>query len=575
MLQRYRIWRESRRIGDLLALGRSRDTLPIWLVLVLCLASTGLAAWVTHRSSAFALSKQFELATLRVTDELVRVMATYEHTLRAGAGLFNASTSVSAEQWGHFASGLDLDRTFPGIQGYGYAEMLPDSSGERGEAATAPAPTEAGHARTAIVYLEPSNWRNRRAIGFDMYAEPVRHAAMAAARDTGEPRLSRRVTLVQETSENTQPGVLMYMPVYRGEPGNLEERRQYITGWVYAAFRMTDLVDKAVRPHLPELLEGIAILVLDAESERGGEIIYATGADAAGKRRALSSSRTRELAGQRWELRFTALPAFQSRGGGPSPLVVAGLGSLISLAITAIAATLVAARAAAEAARRDLAIEVATRTDAQRQLQVANQELVHRAKNTLAVVSAIAAQTARFSPDPAEFVSAFRERLAGLGRVHDHLKSTSSIAADLRELLYEILKPYVDLRPETLSLEGPPFPIGSQEALMLSLVVNELATNAVKHGAWSIPQGHVTFSWRSTPSAGGWRVEMRWVERLGPPVQQPQRRGFGSNVLKFAIERGLRGSFATAYEAEGLTCTLSFPLSPAPGPGAQRERHLY
>ncbi len=97
---------------------------------------------------------------------------------------------------------------------------------------------------TAIVYLEPFDWRNQRAFGYDMYSEPVRREAMERARALGVPALSGRVRLVQETSSDVQAGVLLYLPVFqRGAPLETPAQRdQAFMGWVYAPFRLGDLM---------------------------------------------------------------------------------------------------------------------------------------------------------------------------------------------------------------------------------------------------------------------------------------------------------------------------------------------
>ena len=179
------------------------------------------------------------------------------------------------------------------------------------------------------------------------------------------------------------------------------------------------------------------------------------------------------------------------------------------------------------------------------------------------MISSIATQTARFTPDPAQFISAFRDRLAALGRVHDHLRPGSRHYADLGELVREVLAPYTDLRPDRLLIAGPPVDVPSQAALMLSLVVNELATNAIKYGAWSTADGRIELAWLVSGEGKDRVLQMEWRESGGPPVAPPTHRGFGSNVLKFAVERGLKGTFLPAYEPAGFRCTWSFNLEGA------------
>src|SRR3546814_13521456 len=95
----------------------------------------------------------------------------------------------------------------------------------------------------SIIYLEPFDWRNQRAFGYDMFLAPVRRAAMERARDTGLPSLSGKVKLVQETDEAVQAGFLMYLPVYRTvSPASVADRRLELAGYVSTPFRMTDFI---------------------------------------------------------------------------------------------------------------------------------------------------------------------------------------------------------------------------------------------------------------------------------------------------------------------------------------------
>lgn len=97
---------------------------------------------------------------------------------------------------------------------------------------------------TAVVYLAPFDWRNRRAFGFDMFAEPVRRAAMERARDGAAAALSGKVTLIEETAKDSQAGFLLYLPLYRKGAAvqSVAERRAALAGYIYAAFGMNDFM---------------------------------------------------------------------------------------------------------------------------------------------------------------------------------------------------------------------------------------------------------------------------------------------------------------------------------------------
>lgn len=177
----------------------------------------------------------------------------YEQVLRGGVALFSATDfTVTREMWHIYVAGLAIERNYPGIQGIGFSERVLARDREahvaRIRAAGFPdyriRPEGARGEYTSIVFLEPFDWRNKRAFGFDMFSEPVRHEAMTRARDQGQPAVSGKVILVQETKEGIQNGFLMYLPVYRpgASVGSVAQRRAALLGYVYAPFRMRDLM---------------------------------------------------------------------------------------------------------------------------------------------------------------------------------------------------------------------------------------------------------------------------------------------------------------------------------------------
>ncbi|MEI6386955.1 MAG: CHASE domain-containing protein [Spirochaetota bacterium] len=172
--------------------------------------------------------------------------------LYAGAAFFNSTETVSREQWRVFIASLGLASNLPGIQGVGYSLLIqPEQLAGHSEGIRAEGfpsymvrPEGSRQIYSSIIYLEPFAKRNLQAFGYDMFSEPVRRAAMEAARDTGLAKLSGKVRLVQETEEVPQAGTLIFMPVYKhGMPtGTVPERRAALAGWVYSPYRMTDLM---------------------------------------------------------------------------------------------------------------------------------------------------------------------------------------------------------------------------------------------------------------------------------------------------------------------------------------------
>lgn len=550
---------------------------PSWIILALALTLTALATWATYRAVASTAARQFENETATISNTISNVMRTYVQILRSGAGLFNVKRDVSRENWSTFIASLDLPGNFPGVQGIGYAEVIPGDklqehiSAQRrdGRPDYDVRPPGQRDPYTSIIYLEPQDVRNVAAIGFDMHSEPTRREAMDLARDSQSVQMTRHVTLVQEIDGDVQPGVLVYVPVYAAGANTttVEGRRAGLKGYVYAAFRMHDLFAKSLLVLNPRALQFIEVRIFDAPKEKGGHLLFDS-TDKPVTRSTFRKARTMEIAGQKWALEFVPRPDLDNSINWWQPYAVALIGSIISGLIASIAATLAVSRDRAVEAQAVLEQEVSMRKRAQEQERIANRELIHRVKNMMAVVASIASQTSRYTPNPAQFNVVFRERLAALGRVHDMLKPNPAFQPDLKTLLLEVLQPYAAYRASSLSCHGPEVELPQNEAVMLSLVINELGTNATKYGAWSLPGGTVELSWTVEKAADGDpdQVTMVWKERGGPQVVAPTHKGFGSNVLKFAVQRGLKGSLDSSYEPDGLRCTISFPLAEAAGP---------
>jgi PAS domain S-box-containing protein len=197
------------------------------------------------------------------------------------------------------------------------------------------------------------------------------------------------------------------------------------------------------------------------------------------------------------------------------------------------------------------------RAEERRELLV--KELNHRVKNTLAVVQSLAAQTARGAPDLPAFGAAFQARLLALARAHDLLTREDWTGAALDAVARAALEPLaidstrVDLSGGASGLVLPP-----GAALALAMALHELATNALKHGALSVPDGRVSVACKTALADGAPVVE--WVERGGPPVAgPPAKRGFGLRLLGrgLATQAGMGADIR--FEPDGVRCTLRMP----------------
>lgn len=199
------------------------------------------------------------------------------------------------------------------------------------------------------------------------------------------------------------------------------------------------------------------------------------------------------------------------------------------------------------------------RREAEEQRQVLLNELAHRVKNTLAVVSAIANQTLRTSATPAAFAEAFQARLQALAHAHSLLAEARWERAELRAIIEGALAAH-DPASARWTLRGDPISVPPKAAMALSLVFHELGTNAAKYGALSAAEGHVAVTWDEAEDR---HLRIEWRESGGSPLDAaPATEGYGSTLIKLSVERDLGGTIALAYPREGLRCTIVIPIDP-------------
>jgi PAS domain S-box-containing protein len=329
-----------------------------WVVLALALLMTGIGWRVSDQTAQARREIEFAVQAADLGEAIRYRMGEYVTMLRAGAGFFNGSERVGRHQWRAYVASLRLSENYPGVQGLGFSRMMPASSvaahvadiRSQGFPDYAIRPPGERDPTSSIIYLEPFDWRNQRAFGYDMYSEPVRRAAMTQAMDTGEAAVSGRVRLVQETEQNVQHGFLVYVPVYRkGLPlDTVEQRRAAIDGFVYSPFRIADLM----RGILEARMQGLSYELYDGEPTPE-TLLH----DSDSSRVVLQASPvgqvqriTLDIAGRPWTL-FVHEHDGQAASSGLQSSLLLAAGLLIDLLLFLIVATLV--REKREAARRE------------------------------------------------------------------------------------------------------------------------------------------------------------------------------------------------------------------------------
>jgi PAS domain S-box-containing protein len=217
-----------------------------------------------------------------------------------------------------------------------------------------------------------------------------------------------------------------------------------------------------------------------------------------------------------------------------------------------------------------VAEDITARKRAEAQQALLTAELSHRVKNTLAVVQAIASQTLRRASSLDSFADSFGGRLRALASVHGLLTRSGWRPTDLRTALWQAVQAHADGQ-QTFDTQGPDLELAPKQILTLGLVLHELATNAAKYGALSVPAGRVSVRWALEGPLGRPHLRLAWMERNGPPVARPAARGFGTRLIEESVTYELGGAATLTFDRAGLLCEIVIPWSRQPD---RLERHL-
>jgi diguanylate cyclase (GGDEF)-like protein len=262
---------------------RIQRALP-WLILAVGLSITFSVRKIALQENYRYVEDRFHFRANEMVSNLESRLTGYKEILLGARGLFMSSNDVSRDEFKEYVKQLDLPENYPGIQGLGFSLYIKPHSldshisslREQGFKDYQVKPAGRRDIYTSIIFLEPFDWRNQRAFGYDMFSEPVRRTAMQRALDENKIIASGKVTLIQETQRKPQPGFLMYLPVYQPEKPHttLQQRRENIIGWVYAPFRMHDLMLGVMGPHFGETSSSIGYDIYDGSVVAQAHIMY-------------------------------------------------------------------------------------------------------------------------------------------------------------------------------------------------------------------------------------------------------------------------------------------------------------
>ncbi|OGG98069.1 MAG: hypothetical protein A2508_05900 [Candidatus Lambdaproteobacteria bacterium RIFOXYD12_FULL_49_8] len=331
---------------------RSWRLLPLFMFL----ASLSISVFVwkqIQRADQVASEVMFADKTDDITQKLSTRLRDHEQVLLGGLGFFLASNVVERTEWRKYISALKLDQNHPGILGVGYAVWLKPSQvnanikkiKSEGFLGYHIRPPGDRPAYTSIIFLEPFDWRNQRAFGYDMFSEPVRREAMEAARDQGTTTISGQITLVQETERDRQAGFLIYIPHYRqGLPlDNAKERQKALAGFVYSPIRAKDFV----KGTLGEQIHQVGFRLYEGNTEFQENLLYDSQANSPlpkSYRPMVTDTRHIQAYGRIWRLEFFSLPGFEQGFKHTATNSILVLGIVLSLLLAWITQNLISTR---------------------------------------------------------------------------------------------------------------------------------------------------------------------------------------------------------------------------------------
>jgi two-component sensor histidine kinase len=470
--------------------------------------------------------------------------------LRAGAALFASLDEVRPDTFENFVQALKLNSEYSGAEGIGWIPVLEarDLPGFMAQTRTRqpdfpdiyPRPASDTGRIAPVAMFAPALSRNRRTLGYDMYSDAARAAAMAEAEVTLRPAASGRIMMAQETSGNA-PAFAIYMPVFR--LGSGDDRR--LAGFVYTPFRARAFLDAALSR---EAAADYGVRLYDGEVSTGHLLVaHAISSSASERVQQQVTIADRELQ--------LVIESADTQVLSPLSMVTLMFGLALA-SLLMLLARLLTQQAFEDQARLAFFEE---------QHSIRNsltRELNHRVKNTLANVLSILSLTRRRASGLDDFADSLEGRIRALSATHDLLTVTDWGTTPIRAVIAAELQHFREALDDAILLDGPDLELAPNDALSFGLAVHELATNAAKYGALSVGGGQVTIRWQMAddPAAETAFAEVEWQEVGGPPVALQRRRGFGTELIEKVVAHELRQPVTLDFAPGGVRCVLRVPV---------------
>ena len=336
--------------SKLLSNARNLQRLLPWLILGIGLLFTYALQNIAYQSNFRSVQERFDFRANEIAGNIKSRIESYKIVLLGAKGLFLSSQFVARTEFREYVRQLNLAQNYPGIQGVGFSLLIrpEDLSAhiqkikKEGFPEYSIKPGGIRDIYTSIMYLEPFDWRNQRAFGYDMLSEPIRRQAMQQSRDENKTVSSGMVTLIQETEKNRQPGFLIYLPIYQHEKlhDTLTDRRENLLGWVYAPFRMHDLMQGIMGPHFGEIGSTIAFDIYDGSTPAPAKLMYdfkaQVGMPASEHQPIFSTLKQIDIGNHTWTIVIHSLPNLEERLAYKIAHYIAIIGSVLSMLIAFI-----------------------------------------------------------------------------------------------------------------------------------------------------------------------------------------------------------------------------------------------
>jgi PAS domain S-box-containing protein len=323
-----------------------------WLVLALCVCVTFLMWESARRDSSKVLQEEFDFQVTRTVGRIEKRAQDARLILQGTVGLFSASNEVTRREFRTYIDSLELHKNYPGIKTVAFSKLIPAKDYAKLERLGKIEGTDDAYKiwpagerdwYAPVLYLEPTSDQNRAVLGYDLYSEPLRRAAMEVARDSGRLAVTDKITLIGNYGSGSQADFLVFSPIYRNgsKIETLEQRRSNLIGWVHFSFRIDDMVGGVTSEKLDQQSESPSLQIFFGETANENVLIFQSESDNerqhTHKNAKFKAVKTIPLSNKVMTVLVHSTPAFEARvnDAKANAILIAGLlgSSLLSLLV--------------------------------------------------------------------------------------------------------------------------------------------------------------------------------------------------------------------------------------------------